>query len=77
VVACERQYKVDHADWSPDGNYLAFSYGLASGSEAVGQRAPEWNICICDLRTGKWTQITTDGKDYKEPDWVPVRSSRP
>ena len=76
VVACERRYKVYHVDWSPDGNYLAFSYGPASGSEAVGQRAPEWNICICDLRTGKWTQITTDGKDYKEPDWVPVRSSR-
>ena len=77
VVACELSYMVYHADWSPDGNYLTFSYGLASGNYNVGRRAPGWNICICDLRTRKWTQITTDGKDYKEPDWVPVVSSRP
>jgi len=77
VVACERGYKVYHVDWSPDGNYLAFSYGPSRGSQAVGGRARGWNICICDLRTGKWTQITTDGKDYKEPDWVTVLSSTP
>jgi len=77
IVACEYEYWVYHADWSPDGNYLVFGYGPSSGSNFVSRPAPGWNICICDLRTGKWTQITTDGKDYKEPDWVPVVSSRP
>jgi len=76
VIQCDRGFKVYHVDWSPDGNYLTFSYGLEDGSEEVGQRARGWNICICDLSTLKWTNITTDGKDYKEPDWVPVPSSR-
>jgi len=74
VVACEHEYWVYHADWSPDGNYLTFSYMTEEGNNYVGNLAPGSNICICDLRTGKWTQITTDGKHYKEPDWVPVRS---
>lgn len=74
VVACNRSYKVYHVDWSPDSNYLAFSYGSSRGSQAVGGKASGWNICICDLRTGKWTQVTTDGKHCKEPDWIPVRS---
>jgi Tol biopolymer transport system component len=73
VIACEREYWVYHVDWSPDGNYLAFSYAPYEGSENVGRKAPGSNICICDLRTGKWTQITTDGKHNKEPDWVPVQ----
>jgi TolB protein len=73
VVACETSYMVYHADWSPDGNYMTFSYGPTSGNYNVGKKAPGWNICICDLRTGKWTQITTDGKHNKEPDWVPVK----
>ncbi len=73
VVACDRGFKVYHVDWSPDGNYLAFSYGPSRGDQAVGRRAPGWNICICDLASGKWTQITTDGFNNKEPDWVPAR----
>jgi TolB protein len=73
IVACEFDHWVYHADWSPDGNYLAFTYGTEDGSDGVGRPAPGSNICICDLRTGKWTQITTDGKHNKEPDWVPVR----
>ena len=77
VIACERDHWVYHADWSPDGNYVTFSYGTWDGSAAVGRPAPGSNICICDLRTGKWTQITTDGKHNKEPDWVPVLSSTP
>ncbi len=76
VIACERDHKVYHVDWSPDGNYLAFSYGSARGNQAVGSRAPGWNICVCDLRTGRWTRVTTDGLDCKEPDWVPVSPSR-
>jgi Tol biopolymer transport system component len=73
VVACERENWVYHADWSPDGNYLAFSYAPSEGSYDVGHKAPGANICICDLSTGKWTQITTDGMHNKEPDWVPVQ----
>jgi len=77
VVACEHEYWIYHADWSPDGNYLTFSYAPWDGGNGVSRPAPGSNICIFDLRTGKWTQITTDGKHYKEPDWVPVRSPRP
>ncbi len=73
IVACEPPYGVYHADWSPDGNYLTFSYWPNDGDEAVSFPAPGSNICICDLRTGKWTQITTDGKHNKEPDWVSVQ----
>jgi len=73
VVACERGFKVYHADWSPDGNYLAFSYGPSRGDQAVGRKAPGWNICVSDLVSGKWTQITSDGFNNKEPDWVPAR----
>jgi hypothetical protein len=24
--------------------------------------------------TGKWVQVTTDGNQNKEPDWVPIRA---
>jgi Tol biopolymer transport system component len=73
VVACEYPYWVYHADWSLDGNYLTFNYGIWDEADAVGEQEPGTHICICDLRTGKWTQITTDGKHNKEPDWVPVQ----
>jgi len=76
VVVCERDFWVYHSDWSPDASYLAFSYAPFSGNEGVGQKAPGSNICICELRTGKWTQVTTDGKHNKEPDWVPVQVNR-
>jgi len=70
VIACERDRKVYHVDWSPDGKYLAFSYGSSRGGQAVGQKAAGWNICIFDIAAGKWIQITTDGNHNKEPDWV-------
>jgi Tol biopolymer transport system component len=72
VVKCGKQYCVSHTDLSPDGRYIAFGYGPVV-DYSVGVKAPGWNICIGDL-TGKWTQITTDGKHNKEPDWVPVPS---
>jgi len=72
VVKCGKEYEVYHTDFSPDGQYITFSYGQdGSGSADVGRKAPGWNICISDL-TGKWVQITTDGKSNKEPDWVPI-----
>jgi Tol biopolymer transport system component len=71
VVTCDRDHWVYHADWSPDGNYLTFTYAPYDGSASQSRPAPGSNICVCDLMTGKWTQITTDGKHNKEPDWVP------
>ena len=73
VVAVNRDDKVYHVDWSPDGRYLAFSYGPSRGGQAVGQRASGWNISILEIETGKWVQITTDGNHNKEPDWVASR----
>jgi len=72
VVACDLEHWIYHSDWSPDGKYLIFTYGK-DGGNMPGSPAPGSNICICDLRTGKWTQVTTDGKHNKEPDWVPVQ----
>ena len=72
VAACERDHWIYHADWSPDSNYVAFSYGK-DGDDGVGNPAPGCNICICDLRTGKWTLVTIDGKHNKQPDWVPAQ----
>ncbi len=73
VVAVDRKDKVYHVDWSPDGKYLAFSYGPSRGGQAVGQKASGWNINVLEIASGKWVQITTDGAHNKEPDWVPVR----
>jgi Tol biopolymer transport system component len=73
VVAVARSDKVYHVDWSPDGEYLAFSYGPSRGGQAVGQRATGWNISILEIDSGRWVQITTDGRHNKEPDWVRVR----
>ncbi|MCJ7581725.1 MAG: hypothetical protein MUP98_14480 [Candidatus Aminicenantes bacterium] len=73
VIACQDDYKVYHVDWSPDGNYLTFSYGPNSGDQAVGRKAAGWNICVYDFNTGIWVQITSDGSHNKEPDWVPIR----
>ncbi len=75
VIKCRKEYEVYHTDFSPDGKYLTFSHG-PKATEMVGGKAPGWNICVADL-TGqcKWTEITSDGKHSKEPDWVPVRSS--
>ena len=70
LIKCDKEYEIYHTDFSPDGKYIAFSYGLKAG-EGVGAKAPGWNICIADLN-GKWVQITTDGLHNKEPDWVPI-----
>jgi Tol biopolymer transport system component len=69
-VKCDKDCEVYHTDFSPDGKYIAFSYG-PKATEMVGGKAPGWNICISDL-DGKWVQITTDGHHDKEPDWVPM-----
>jgi len=70
IVKCDKEHEVYHTDWSPDGKYVAFSYG-PEADEMGGGLAPGWNICISDL-SGKWVQVTTDGNHNKEPDWVPA-----
>ncbi|MCP4263368.1 MAG: hypothetical protein GY774_38560 [Planctomycetes bacterium] len=71
VVECVRQSKVYHVDFSPDGQYIAFSYGPFKGAQQVGGKARGWDICVSDM-SGNWVKITTDGKHNKEPDWVPI-----
>ena len=70
VAQCEAGNNVNHTDFSPDSRYVAFAYG-PNVDYSVGVKAPGWNICVSDL-SGKWVQITTDGKHNKEPDWVPI-----
>ena len=71
IVKCDKEHEVYHTDCSPDGKYIAFSYGPEKRDAMGGGLAPAWNICISDL-SGKWVQITTDGNHNKEPDWVPL-----
>jgi Tol biopolymer transport system component len=70
IAKCREGHFVNQADFSPDGQYIAFSSGPA-GNYEVGWKSPGWNICVGDLE-GNWLQITTDGKHNKEPDWMPV-----
>ena len=74
VIKCREEYEVYHTDFSPDGKYIAFSHG-PKATEMVGGKAPNWNICISDM-TGKWVQITRDGNHNKEPDWVPITTTK-
>jgi Tol biopolymer transport system component len=70
VAKCKSGNNTNLTDFSPDGQYIAFGYG-PEVDYSVGDKAPGWNICVGDM-TGKWVQVTTDGKHNKEPDWVPV-----
>lgn len=72
IVKCDREHEVYHTDFSPDGRYIAFSYGPAANEMGAGL-APGWNICVTDL-DGKWVQVTKDGNHNKEPDWVPQKN---
>jgi len=76
VVACEQDHWIYHADWSPDEKYFTFTYGFEDESKPVEEREDWSHICICDLSTGKWTQITTNGKYNSEPDWVPLQEKK-
>jgi Tol biopolymer transport system component len=74
VIACDPESTFASVDWSPDGNYLAFHHAFIK--DRTGREWP-WNISICDLRTGKWTRITTDNRTNREPDWVFVQAQKP
>jgi len=72
VVSCQEGDEVYHADWSPDGKYIAFAHG-PEGDQSVGQIARGWNICVADAsQNNVWVRLTTDGVSNKEPDWVPA-----
>ena len=75
-----RREQTYHADWSPDDKYLVFSRGPKVRTRRMwgampqnpGEDAPGWDLAIADAETGKWIEITTDGKSNKEPDWLPT-----
>ncbi len=72
IVSCDKEHEVYHTDFSPDGKYIAFSYGPEANEMGAGL-APGWNICVTDL-DGNWVQITQDGHHNKEPDWAPRKN---
>ncbi|HEY3324492.1 MAG TPA: hypothetical protein VGP72_28835 [Planctomycetota bacterium] len=81
MVQSAKPVETYHADWSPDGKYVAFTRGskpenrrLGLAPEIPSSDAPGWNICVADASAKtRWVQITTDGKSNKEPDWIFVK----
>ena len=78
VVSAKSPMETYHVDWSPDGQFIAYSHG-ARGSRMqgsryiLGARAPGWNIWVVKpTEPGVTVQITHDGLSNKEPDWVVV-----
>jgi dipeptidyl aminopeptidase/acylaminoacyl peptidase len=70
-ITCDKAHEVYHADWSPDGRFIAFSYGPKAG-EQVGTMAKGWHICVADAaRPDVWVVLTKDGISNKEADWLP------
>ena len=62
--------KIYHLDWSPDAKYIAFSSGPAEGEQHVGGTAKGWDIFIVEVETKKWHNVTIDGNQNKEPEWI-------
>jgi hypothetical protein len=84
VMESKDPFETYHCDWSPDGKYIAFSYGPKKKGKNIkgllpefpGVDAPDWNVAVCDANgTSKFTLITKDGKSFKEPDWIFVPES--
>jgi hypothetical protein len=73
ILRCQGNMKVYHVDLSPDQKWIAFSYGSFEGGQQVGGFAEGWNICVGEVATGKWVQITNNGRHNKEPDWYIVK----
>jgi TolB protein len=53
--------------WSPNGQFLAFSWLRHYGPGAPGAR----DIYIMDIASGKWAQLTHDGGANDFPSWSP------
>ncbi len=69
-----------HADWSPDGRYVCYTFGPKKKEkdlkglipELPGVTAPGWNVCAADANArNRWIALTADGMSCKEPDWLP------
>jgi Tol biopolymer transport system component len=82
VVESKDPMETYHVDWSPDGKYVAFSYGPKHQGknlkgllpEFPGVEAPGWNIVVADVsKKNTFVPVTSDGKSCKEPDWVFVK----
>ncbi len=80
AVQSEEPLETYHADWSPDGKYIAYTFGPKKTGkdlkglipELPGSTAPGWNIRVAEASgTKRWVALTTDGKSCKEPDWLP------
>jgi Tol biopolymer transport system component len=75
LVTCDKKHEMYHSDWSPDGKYVAFSYG-PKGGEQVGTMAKGWHIAVADAAaTNVWVTVTKDGVSNKEADWVAVAAA--
>lgn len=84
VVESQDPMETYHVDWSPDGAYVAFSYGPKNKGknlkgllpEFPGVEAPGWNLCVADvMKRNAYVALSTDGKSNKEPDWVFTREA--
>ena len=76
-ITTDKEHKVYHSDWSPDGKYITFSYGPKQGEEQMGEHAAGWHICVADAaETNVWVVLTRDGDGNKEPDWVPASEGK-
>ncbi|HZE97863.1 MAG TPA: hypothetical protein VE981_12620 [Planctomycetota bacterium] len=82
IVESKDPMETYHVDWSPDGKYVAFSYGPKHQGknlkgllpEFPGVEAPGWNVTVADVsRKNTFVQVTSDGKSCKEPDWMFVK----
>ena len=75
LVTCAKTHEVYHSDWSPDGKYVAFSYG-PKGGEQVGAMAKGWHIAVADAAADNvWVTVTKDGLSNKEADWVALAAA--
>lgn len=84
VVESREPFWTYHVDWSPDGKYVAFTYGprprrpsLRALPQCPGMDAPGWNVCVADASgKNRWVALTTGEASHKEADWVPAGGER-